>query len=271
MSVDSKYGLRTVSRISLSRQAIISNSPVLIPFPIIVAPTTLTIAQNEDLKELEDVSCKGESVVAFTYIQGFKPEISLEFSVGAPELDTFTHGRLLASADDVDGFVYFEAVMNTTAIAARATATAGYEVTAQDANTHPEIYYIDPITKLSKQVAIVASAPTGDQITVGAHLAITLSDTLAATGSTIRGWIPCTFATATIITAELLDVVAVKAMGIDFNGKFAGFQARNCSRLPAGQLGTDPKREVKLRVLPDPNDGTGLGYQFYYTNQQVAC
>jgi hypothetical protein len=271
MSVDSKYGLRTVSRISLSRQAIVGGNPVLIPFPIIVAPTTLTIAQNEDLKELEDVSCKGESVVAFTYIQGFKPEISLEFSVGAPEIDTFTHGRILASATSVNGFVYFEAVMNSTAIAPRTTGQAGYEVAVQAPNANPEIYYVDPATKLARQVAIVSSAPTGDQITIGAHLAVTLSDSLAASNATIRGWVPCTFATATIITAQLLDVVAVRAMGIDFNGNFAGFQANNCSRLPAGQLGTDPKREVKLRVLPDPNDGTGLGYQFYYTTQQLAC
>jgi hypothetical protein len=271
MSVDSKYGLRTVSRISLSRQAIISGSPVLFPFPIIVAPTTLTISQNEDLKELGDVTCQGEDVTAFTYIQGFKPEISLEFSVGAPEIDTFTHGRILASASNVNGFVYFEAVMNSAAIAPRATGQAGYEVVAQTANANPEIYYIDPETKLARQVAIVTSAPTGDQITIGAHLAVTLSESLAASNATIRGWVPCVFSQATIITSQLLDVVTVKAMGVDFNGNFAGFQANNCSRLPAGQLGTDPKREVKLRVLPDPNDGTGLGYQMYYTTEQLAC
>ncbi|MEH1789661.1 MAG: hypothetical protein V7L23_29925 [Nostoc sp.] len=271
MSVDSKYGLKTISRASLLRQLIVSGTLITIPFPVIVAPTTLTITQNEDLKELEDVSCLGENVVAFTYIQGFKPEISLEFSVGAPEIDAFIHGRILAPATNVNGFVYFESIMNSNAIAPRVTGTAGYEVVAQTANANPEIYYIDPATKLARQVAIVTTTPTGDQITIGAHLAITLSDALAATGATIRGWIPCTFASSVIITSQLLDVVTVKAMGIDFNGNFAGFQARNCSRLPAGQIGTDPKREVKLRILPDPNDGTGLGYQMYYTTQQLAC
>jgi hypothetical protein len=144
-------------------------------------------------------------------------------------------------------------------------------VTAQAANANPEIYYIDPATKLAKTIEIVAATPVGDQMIIGENLAITLSPELAATGSKIEGWLPQTFANVTLATSNLLETFEVKAMGIDFRGKAAFFRARNCSRLAGGDITQQPERQANIRILPDPNDGTGLGFQMLYTNLSVVC
>lgn len=275
---DAKYGLRTVSRVGIFRQVTIPGATVndpptlaILPIPIIVAPTTIAIIPNEEVLDLPGVNCKGEEVIEFSTTKGVKPELSMEFSVGAPELDSFIHGRVMESQTSVSGFVYFETTASSTPVAARAIDEAGYEVTTQTATSAAQLYYIDPTTKLAKKISIVEATPTGDQVTIGEHLVITFSAELAATGYTMRGWVPATFAKATVATSESLGLISVYGMGVDFNGRFAGLIVRNCSRLPAGQISNDPKREVKLRILPDPLDGNGLGYNLQYTSQKVAC
>lgn len=272
MAVNAQYGLRTFSRLGISRYATVSNSIVKIPMPVIVSPGTLTIKLNENLPELQDKNCIGQTVVAFTYTEEIKPEINLSFSVAAPEFDTFTHGRLLTPTTSyAQGFTYFEITANKTAFPARTTGQTGFGLPAQAANANPEIYYIDPVTKMAKTVAIVASNPTGDQMVIDEDLEITLSTTLASTGARIEGWLPITLPTATIISSTLLDTFEIKAMGIDFNGKVALFRARNCSRLAGGDISEKPERQANIRILPDPNDGTGLGFQMIYSNLAVVC
>lgn len=282
MGSDKLYGLRTVSRIGVFRQVSIPPTTVgdpptlaLLPIPLPSAPTQISINPNEEELELPDVNCKGEEVIGLTITKGFKPELQMEFPEGIPEMDSFIHGRLVASKTNQTGFVFFETttVDGITAIAARNDGEIGYEVIAQPASETSQVYYIDPLTKLAKNIEIVGTSatPTGDQIKIGAHLAITISPELAELGVNLRGWIPCTFAKATVITAESLGLLSVYGMGVDFGGRFANLIARNCSRRPGGQFSSDPKRQVNLRILPDPNDGNGLGYQIKYTNQKVVC
>lgn len=273
---DAKYGLRTISRSLISRQVSIDNgdgtySTALFPIPEIVAPTQLQVNPGIDLLELPGINCKGEEIIELTVPKGRKPELQFEFSVGAPEMDALIHGNLIESQDDFLGSVFFEAVAETTTIAARTSGQAGYDVAAQTADSTAEIYYIDPETHLARKVSVVASGPVGDQVAISQHLGITLSTALAATGALLRGWVPCVFTKATVISSTSIGLVSVKAMGIDFNGKYAGFSARNCSFLGGGAFGSDPKKSVRLRILADANDGTGLGYQFYYTNQELVC
>jgi hypothetical protein len=275
---DAKYGLRTVSRAGIFRQVYIpSTTPgdpptlALIPIPVVVAPTTIAISPNEDVLDLPGVSCKGEEVIEMSVTKGFKPELTMEFSVGAPEMDSLIHGRVMASQANVKGFVFFETVANTTTVAGRSQGEIGYEVTAQTNASAAQIYYVDPSTKLAKKIDVVASSPADDQLAIGQHLAVTFSPELAETGATVRGWVPCTFSKATIITSESLGLITVYGMGVDFDGRFAGLIVRNCSRLPGGQISSDPKKQVKLRILPDPNDGNGLGYILQYTDQRLVC
>ena len=282
MAKDSQIGLRTISRCQIFRQVTIpgatANDPAtlaLLPIPSIVAPTQAVINLNQDVADLSDVNCKGEQVIAFSYVQGFKPELELEFSTGAPEMDSLIHGRIIGNQNNFPGFVFFEAdtIPGQTAIAPRLASQAGYEVATLTAitGTSAQIYYTDPDTKLHKKITVVDSSPTGDQVVITQHLAITLSTALADKNISLRGWIPCVFPKATVITGENIGLLTVYAMGVSFDQKFAGLIARNCSRLPQGNLGSDPKKQVKLRILPDPNDGNGLGFQMYYTNKEMVC
>jgi hypothetical protein len=278
---DAKYGLRTVSRVGLFRQATVAASnpgdpptKILLPIPTVVAPTEITINPNEQVLDIPDVNCKGENVIALTLTQGFTPELTMNFSTGTPDFDSFTHGRLMKAETNVPGFVYFEADPKSTDIPARLEGQAGFQVVAQDENSTAEIYYVDDASKLAKKVSVISGAatPSGDEIKINTALALTLSPELVATGQTLRGWVPCTFDRATIISSDNLGIITVYGMGVDYDGRFAGLTARNCSRLPGnGQISSNPEKSVTLRILPDPNDGTGLGYQMYYTDQKVAC
>ncbi|MBD2492477.1 hypothetical protein [Aulosira sp. FACHB-615] len=269
--VNAQYGLRTWTRLGISRYATISGERVKIPMGVITAPGTMSIQMGESIEELKTKSCKGQTVTAFTYSNEIAPEIQLECSVASPEWDTFVHGRLMAAGTNVEGFAYFELDATKTSFPARTSGQTGFGVTAQSASDYSEIYYIDPVTKLAQPLEIVASSPANDQIVIGNNLAITLSPELADTGYRIEGWVPVTLSAATIISAELLDVVEIKAQGIDFNEKVAGFRARYCTRLAGGEINQDPARQANFRILEDPNDGTGIGFQMFYPNLEVVC
>ncbi|MEH2138573.1 hypothetical protein [Nostoc sp.] len=267
-----QYGLRTFSRFGVSRYATIDTETVKIPMPIITTPGTLGIKLNENLQKLKGKNCQGQTVTELAYIDGLDPEISIVCAEAAPEFDTFIHGRLLESATSyVDGFTYFELDATKTTFPARVAGEYGYSVTAQTAEPNTEIYYIDPVTKLSKVISIVAADPADDEMMIGQHLAITLSAELATTGAKIEGWVPCPIPVATLITAKLLGLVEIKAMGVDFNNKVAGFRARYCSRIPGGDINEKPERQANFNITPDANDGTGLGFQMFYANLDVVC
>lgn len=273
MATDVRFGLRTVSRVGVFRQATVLGNIVLFPFPLIVAPTEILINPNESFEDLLGKNCAGEQVVEFTYNQGTNTELTMNFSTGLPELDSFVHGRLMASQSNVNGFVFFEVDANTVSFPARASGEVGFDVVAQTVGSAAQVYYTNPDTKLAQKIEIVdvLSTPTGDQMIIDDSLAITFSPEIAATGRTVRGWVPCTFTAATVATAEILGLVSVYAQGVDFNNRFAGLIARNCSRIAAGAIGSTAERQINLKVLPDPNDGNGLGYIFQYTNQRVVC
>jgi hypothetical protein len=272
MAVNAQYGLRTFSRLGISRYVEIEGDTVKVPMGVITSPGTLGINMNESIEDLKEKSCKGQTVTAFSYAGEIQPEIQVECSVASPEFDTFTHGRLMAAVTAyTDGFTYFELDATKTSFPARITGQTGFGVTAQTATENSEVYYIDPVTKLAKVIEIVTATPTGDQMIIGANLAITLSPELAATGHRIQGWVPSTYPTATIISGNLLEIVEVKAQGIDFNDKMAGFRARFCSRIAGGPINQDPARQANFRILPDPNDGNGTGFQMFYPNLDVVC
>lgn len=272
MAVNAQYGLRTFTRLGVSRYVTVDSDTFKVPMAIITAPGTLSINMNETIEDLKGKSCKGQTVTEFSYSQEIQPEVQIECAVASPEFDSFIHGRLMESqASYTDGFAYFELDATKTSFPARATGETGYAVAAQDANENPEIYYIDPVTKLAKVVEIVEETPTGDQMIIGANLAITLSPELAASGVRIEGWVPATLPTATIISGKSLGVVEIKAQGIDFNDKVAGFRARFCSRLEGGAINQDPARSANFRILSDANDGNGLGFQMFYADLDVVC
>lgn len=283
---DAKYGLRTISRSLISRQVEVSDglggfTKALLPIPEIVGAVSLVIDPGIGLLEIPGVNCKGEEIIELTVPKSRLPTMNIEYAVGAPEMDSLIHGKILTSQNNFVGDIYFEAVAETTSIAPRVSGQAGFTVAAQTANSTAQVYYVDPTTHLARKLTVIAAnngadppvpnVPEDDEIIIGAALAITISPELVATGAIIRGWVPCTFTKATAISNNDVGLVGVKAMGVDFGGKMAGFSARNCSLLFGAAMGSDPKKSIKLRILPDQNDGTGLGYQMFYTNEDLVC
>jgi hypothetical protein len=275
MASDVIFSLRTVTRAFIGRQVSIPNTtpglpPIrfLVPIPETIPPESLTISPGEDFGEIPGRSLSGEKRIEFTYTDGRKPEISLAYGAASPDIDTLLTGKIMTSVPNYNGFVYFEVVGSQTIFPAKTAGKSGFGVLAQTAASTADIYYIDPANKLVQSVAVVADTPVGDQIAIGANMALTLSPELGSSDYLIRGWVPCVYSKATIMTAQSMDLVTVRCEGVTYGGDVVGMFARNCTRFQSGEIGTATKA-VKLRINPDAADGTGLGFQLFYTNESV--
>jgi len=177
------------------------------------------------------------------------------------------HGRVAAVGTSVEGWVYAEFVATSTApYPARAVGMVGKGVTAQTTTSKAQAYYIDPATKLAQKMTVVASAPTAiNEVAIGADMAITISTLLAATGYNVYAWVPQVIASATVLSGTPFGLMSLFAMGLSFDNKARIVIARNITRLAGGGVGAETARDLKFRILPDPTDGTGLGYSIIDT------
>ena len=273
----SSYGLlgfRTVVRCWLERLVLEGTPAVLTPKPIGIPlpPENIDINPGLNQQEISGKSLQGETVTEFTYVQESRPEVTLDFGVGTPEIESLIHSRVMVEKTNDQEFVYFDVDPIGTSVAGRTTGQYGFSVAAQTAaTTKAQAYYIDPASKLAKPIAIVDSNPTGDQMAIGAQLGITLSTALVEKGLKIQGLVPATFAKTTAMSGDIVRMVGVRALGVCFDGKVKLFTARYCSPMFGASLGGDPKRQVKLKILPDANDGTCLGWNLKDVPVTLPC
>lgn len=269
---DPILAFRTVTEMFLVRYSLVAG--VLTPSPIAIPmnPANITLAHGMSNQDLRQTSATGTDQVVYTYLQESTPELSIEFGATTPEIEATLINRIAATEVDAVGWVYFTAVANKTSIAAKSAGEFGHEVAAQTVQSKALVYYIDPLTKLAKPLTIVASAPTGDQIVIGANLALTLSSALAATGANIYGWVPTvTFANATKIGSTSPVLYSAFIMGICFDETVRQLTCNRMSWMPGGNFDKAPTRSLSFRVLPDTTDTTGLGYTIRYLRGTVPA
>lgn len=270
-------GFRTITKAFIHRYVYAGTPPVLTPRPVslLVPPTNAEIDPGISLGEIKSRNCKGQMQTQYTYKEEVNPMLKLSFDLGTPELESLIHGQVVESGEDIVTPVLFEASADGTSVAGRTTGEHGYQVTAvspsEAAAGKAMAYYIDPQTKLAKQLQIVASSPTGDQIVIGANLALTLSSALAGTGYKIYGRVNAVVPQATVMTAKEMGLVGVFMSGIYHDGTVREFRARYCSLNFGSSLSADGKREVNLRILPDTESISGLGWDLIDVPLQMAC
>jgi hypothetical protein len=269
---DAIFGFRTITRCGIWRQAIVGGNKVLIPIGLPVPPSEMTIDSGDDIQEITTKACDGADQIAFSYNQGRKPEINLNFGLATLELEALIFGRVAATlpvGTEVQAFFEFNSEAGNQV--ARPTGKIGNTVVAQVATTtKASAWYIDPVSKLTKKLTIVDSAPADDEISIGAGLAITLSTALIAKKVNVQGWCPCVVTGTIGMTAEPIGQVTVRAAGISFDNKARYFEAKNCSRLGGGQTGSKPERSLKLRINAAPSI-SGLGYDIMDIPADLAC
>jgi hypothetical protein len=224
---------------------------------------------NEELKQ---TSFKGETQTVLTFLSESLPELQLTFGGATPEIEAAMVNRIAATETGQQGWVYFEASATGTSIAGRVAGQHGYEVAAQSAGSSAAIvYYIDALTKLAKPLTVVNSGPTGDQIVIGANLALTLSAQLVAAGVNIYGWVPgTTFSNSTKVGAESPVLYGAYLEGVCFDNTVRTLTCNRLSWMPGGNFEKAPQRSLNFRVLPDASDTTGLGYTIRYFRGTVA-
>lgn len=271
---DPILAFRTITTCFLSRWAFAGSPPVLTQYPIALPanPENFEVTPGIELQDIEQTGCTGENQIIYTYPTKTVPEIKLDFGLATPEIESLIIGRLAETVTNHKGWVYFDGVLNSTTVAAKAAGKWGADVLTQAAATSKAlVYYIDPETKLAKQISIVDATPTGDQMMIEAGLELTFSSALAATGYNYYGWVPSTHAAATILGSKSIPQVSVYATGICFDDTIREFTAAKCSIRPQGSLPKDVKRSVSLRILADPESTTGMGYSIAYLPDLNDC
>ncbi len=269
---DPILSFRTVTEMFLVRYSLVAG--VLTPSPIAIPmnPANVVLAHGMSNQDLRQTSFKGTDEVVYTYLQESIPELSIEFGAASPDIEATLVNRIATTETNAIGWVYFEATANATSVTARTSTEFGFEVAAQTVNSKALVYYIDPLTKLPKPLTIVASEPTGDQIAIGASLALTLSSVLAATGANIYGYVPAvTFPNATRIGSTSPLLYGAYIMGICFDETVRQLTCNRLSWMPGGNFEKAPTRSITFRVLPDNTDTTGLGYSIRYLRGTVPA
>lgn len=258
---------RTITRCGLFRQIDVAGTIVLVPIGLAVPPQSIMISPGDSIEEPQELALDGREVTSFTYTKAAKAELELKFGMATLEMEALIHGRVAATGTNVNAWVYAEfSATSTTPYPARAAGMVGKGVLAQTATSKAQGYYIDPATKLAQKLTVVASAPTAiNEITIGLDMAVTISTLLAATGYDVYLWVPQAIPTATILSGTPFGVMSMFSMGLSFDNKARIMIARNITRLPGGGVGAETSRDLKFRVLPDPADGTGLGYSIIDT------
>jgi hypothetical protein len=276
MASDAILGFRTVTRMSLYRQAIVSGTPVLIPIGIPAPPSELTIDAGEDIQEIETVGCDGAKEIAFSYSGGRKPEMNINFSTVTIDLEAAIFGRVAATVPagtEIQAFAEFNSEI--TATTARPVGKLGTTVVAQTATSKAKAWYLDPTTKKAQPLTIVpvaAGGPTGpNEVSIDAALVVTVSPDVVAQKVNVQVWCPCVVPNAVGISSEAIAQFTVEALGINFDGKARHIRARNLSRLGGAQTGSKPERTMKLRINPDSASFSGLGYDVTDLPVAMAC
>lgn len=271
---NAQLSFRTITRCGIFRQVTIDSTKTLVPIALSIFPESAAINPNPSIETIKETACDGRMVPSFTYEKESSPTLELSFGMAVADLESLIHGRVVATAPTVETMVFAEFLPTSTTIPGRAVGQIGNSVVAQDAATSKaKAWYIDPTTKLAKQLTIVdaADTPTGDEIKIGAGMAFTVSSELVAAGREIYAWVPCRLAGATVASATPIGLISVFMQGVSFDNKARLMIARNCTRMESGGISSDPKRGIKLQILPDPSDGNGLGYQIIDTSLDNVC
>lgn len=247
---------------------------VLTPSPIAIPMNPENAVLNPGLsnEELKQTSYKGETQTVLTFLSESNPQLELQFGGATPEIEAAMVNRIAQTETGQQDWVYFEASATATSIPGRVTGQHGFEVALQVAGTSAAIvYYIDALTKLARPLAVVDSNPTGDQLIIGANLALTLSPELVAAGVEIYGWVPgVTFSNSTKIGSNSPVLYGAYMEGVCFDETVRSLTCNRMSWMPGGNFEKTPGRSLTLKVLPDASDTTGLGYTIRYHRGRVA-
>ena len=274
---DAQLGFRTITRAFLTRKyfdesGILQEAAIALPLP----PESAEIDPGVSLEKIKTKAIQGPTTTALTYKNETEPQLKLSFGLGGPQIEQLIHGQVVIADTSYTAPVYFEFKNKPSVVTvpARASGVLGYDVAQQDPLVSNAIaYYIDPDTKMAVDLELIAfsGTPSGNQFAIGANLQIKVSSTLAATGYNVYGRVDASFPTLSRMSSEEMSQVGVTLLGVNFDGKARVFTARFCSLLYGSSLSADPKRDVNLQILPDPEDGTGTGYQIIDLPDKVAA
>lgn len=262
------YTLRKLYRVFLLYQDI--NSPK--PIAIYANPDDVSLEPGIKTAEIKTTNCTGETVTALSYPDGIEGMLTLSFPSAGPELESLFLGRTWEKRTNVSAPVLLELNSSTDTFAPKTTGYYGYTIAAQiAATTQAKAYYVDPVTKLSTDIEIVDAVVAGDtnSMTIGDGGGGTLSSDLI--GQEIQAVVPAIFPQATMLTGNQIGLISAYILGINFDGTARVITARNLSVEYGESLKTDPKRQIKFKILRDDRDGTGLGFSMWDLPVKIAC
>lgn len=266
---------RTITRCFIGRQVTLTGGvKAILPIAIASNPMEISINPGDKIEKIMSQACDGRKVIDFTYPDASDPEIEIKFGMAVMEIESLMHGHVVAPASGSVEVMALAEFNSASMPAVRPTGTIGQSVIAQvEATTKALASYIDPLTKVAKKITImdVADVLVGDQMTIGAAMAFTVSTELAAKAVDIKVWVPTPVTGATVVTADPIGLLTIYAQGISFNNQARLFVARNCSRTESSAITSSPERTIKLTILTDAQSISGLGYDITDTILNNSC
>ncbi len=271
---DAILAFRTITRCFIGRQVQIDGVTVILPIAIASNPMEISINPGDKIEKVMTKSCDGREVIDFTYPKGSEPEIEIKFGMAVMELESLLHGHVVAPATGSVTVMALAEFNSASIPAVRPAGTIGQSVTDQIGATSKALAsYIDPLTKVAKKITIEDTTATlvGDQMSIGAAMAFTVSPELATKAVDIKVWVPTPVTGATVVTATPIGLITVFAQGIDFDSQARTVSAKNCSRTESSAITSNPDRTIKLSILTDVTSLSGLGYDIVSIPLKSAC
>lgn len=268
---------RTITRASIALKTLGPSDEVIYRgLGLTLAPQNATINPGVSIEKLPEKALRGSEVTAYTYDQRREATISLEFAAASVEMESLITGRLFTPKTNYTSFVYLNVRATATTLPARPAAEyTSYvaEQTALGALTNGTLCHYINQEGIAVPLTVIdySGTPSGDQIAIGAGLALKLPSALVTAGAEIYIKVPAEFPSATVMSATPLDQVWITLWGVRFDGNAVRIiNARNCNLNYGAELSAEPQRTMEFEIVSDSTATSDLGYDIIDVPYQMV-
>lgn len=254
---------RTITRAFLARKL---SDGTYRPLALPMAPQNASLGPGVSLEKLKEKGLQGAEQTVFTYDQGREATITLEFAAASVELESVITGRVFSADTNYTSYVYYNVKATATTLSARPSTEYTYHVDEQTAvgalANGTLAYYINSAgIALPLEIIDYSGTPSGDQIAIGASMALKLSTALVDANAEIYIKTVAEFPSAVRMTATPLTELSITLWGIRFDGAATRIiNAQNCSPNLNAELSAEPQRSIEFEILSDSTAASDLGY-----------
>lgn len=273
-------GFRSFTRMSVRRKYVLNG--ITYEQPIGLEGSLLRSVDLDPGVTVEDIKGStlfGSEVTVYTYDQAREGQLQITIGTANSDIEQMLLGRINVADTNFDSWVWHEWEANATTRAALTGSQIGTTVTELTAAGALEdgtyIYYIDGTTGIAVPMTVIdySGTPANEnEIAVGDDIALKVHADLVSNSRTLYFRLPGVYPTVRRYSATPMNQVGVTIWGTNFDGTATRIlNVNNCSLRYGTSISGEPERQITLQILPDPNDGTGLGFNLIDAPLAIAA